>query len=319
MMAGGSPLVKHRYMTGTGVDQPSIVPYHPSDPSEASFGVIKPIDYQINPSDDYYVAVQPPPRAPPPPTPPQPSVYSSFEYLAHKSGEAAGYAPYQFMTSEKRLIGQYLDQKSMIESQSYQQKGQQPIYQQPPSQRRPQQHYMDKSAKRRSDSEYAGMLSGASYYPTFKGSLGYLNSILPPEEDVYGVPPRAGDVLKPSDPTDEFGLGRTAFYPEELELSRQTFADIMALNATFASPDNMFEQQIDVSLLGGPVAPGVGGMVLQRADVPLSGRGDVTPAMTILDDVPSRTRNILRDIGSRPLSDDLEKYFQGEGEFMQSI
>ena len=36
-----------------------------------------------------------------------------------------------------------------------------------------------------------------------------------------------------------------------------------------------------------------------------------TPAMSILDDVTNRTRNLLRDIGSRPLSDDLDKYFQG--------
>ena len=41
---------------------------------------------------------------------------------------------------------------------------------------------------------------------------------------------------------------------------------------------------------------------------------DITPAMPILDDVTSRSRNLLRDIGSRPLSDDFEKYFRVEGE-----
>ena len=40
---------------------------------------------------------------------------------------------------------------------------------------------------------------------------------------------------------------------------------------------------------------------------------DVTPAMPILDDVTKRSRNLLRDIGSRPLSDDMEKYFLAEG------
>lgn len=38
-----------------------------------------------------------------------------------------------------------------------------------------------------------------------------------------------------------------------------------------------------------------------------------TPAMPLLGDVTSRSRSLLRDIGSRPLSDDLEKYFQVEG------
>lgn len=38
-----------------------------------------------------------------------------------------------------------------------------------------------------------------------------------------------------------------------------------------------------------------------------------TPAMPLLGDVTSRSRSLLRDIGSRPLSDDLEKYFQMEG------
>ena len=38
-----------------------------------------------------------------------------------------------------------------------------------------------------------------------------------------------------------------------------------------------------------------------------------TPPMPILDDVTSRSRNRLRDIGSRPLSDNFEKYFQAEG------
>ena len=40
---------------------------------------------------------------------------------------------------------------------------------------------------------------------------------------------------------------------------------------------------------------------------------DVTPAMPILDDVTKRSRSLLRDIGSRPLSDDMEKYFLAEG------
>jgi len=38
-----------------------------------------------------------------------------------------------------------------------------------------------------------------------------------------------------------------------------------------------------------------------------------TPSMPILDDVKSRSRNRLRDIGCRPLSDDFDKYFQAEG------
>ncbi len=38
-----------------------------------------------------------------------------------------------------------------------------------------------------------------------------------------------------------------------------------------------------------------------------------TPAMPILDDVTRRSRSLLRDIGSRPLSDDLEKYFHAQG------
>lgn len=42
---------------------------------------------------------------------------------------------------------------------------------------------------------------------------------------------------------------------------------------------------------------------------------DVTPAMPILDDVTKRSRSLLRDIGSRPLSDDMEKYFLAEGRF----
>jgi hypothetical protein len=44
-----------------------------------------------------------------------------------------------------------------------------------------------------------------------------------------------------------------------------------------------------------------------------SGYETTTPAMPILDDVTSRSRNLLRDIGSRPLSDDVEKYYQAEG------
>jgi len=39
-----------------------------------------------------------------------------------------------------------------------------------------------------------------------------------------------------------------------------------------------------------------------------------TPPMPILDDVQSRSRSRLRDIGCRPLSDNFEKYFQAEGE-----
>ena len=40
---------------------------------------------------------------------------------------------------------------------------------------------------------------------------------------------------------------------------------------------------------------------------------DITPAMPILDDVTSRSRNLLRDIGSRPLSDDFREIFSSGG------
>lgn len=40
---------------------------------------------------------------------------------------------------------------------------------------------------------------------------------------------------------------------------------------------------------------------------------DSTPAMPILEEVTKKSRSLLRDIGSRPLSDDMDKYFQAEG------
>jgi hypothetical protein len=52
---------------------------------------------------------------------------------------------------------------------------------------------------------------------------------------------------------------------------------------------------------------------LGRTDSETSPPTDPTPAMPILDDVTLRSRSLLRDIGSRPLSDDMEKYFYAEG------
>ena len=46
---------------------------------------------------------------------------------------------------------------------------------------------------------------------------------------------------------------------------------------------------------------------------PVSDVASSPPAMPILDDVTKRSRSLLRDIGSRPLSDDMDKYFQAEG------
>lgn len=43
-------------------------------------------------------------------------------------------------------------------------------------------------------------------------------------------------------------------------------------------------------------------------------QSDHTPAMPLLEEVTKRSRNLLRDIGSRPLSDDMDKYFIAEGE-----
>ena len=40
----------------------------------------------------------------------------------------------------------------------------------------------------------------------------------------------------------------------------------------------------------------------------------VTPAMPLLDDVTARSRKIIREMGGRPLSDDMEKYFAQDGE-----
>ena len=48
-------------------------------------------------------------------------------------------------------------------------------------------------------------------------------------------------------------------------------------------------------------------------DTETSPPSDTTPAMPILDDVTKRSRSLLRSVGSRPLSDDMEKYFQAEG------
>ena len=42
-------------------------------------------------------------------------------------------------------------------------------------------------------------------------------------------------------------------------------------------------------------------------------QSDHTPAMPLLDDVTKRSRSLLRAVGSRPLSDDFDKYFQAEG------
>ena len=50
-----------------------------------------------------------------------------------------------------------------------------------------------------------------------------------------------------------------------------------------------------------------------QTEVETTTPGDATPAMPILEEVTKRSRNLLRDIGSRPLSDDMEKYFQAEG------
>jgi hypothetical protein len=44
---------------------------------------------------------------------------------------------------------------------------------------------------------------------------------------------------------------------------------------------------------------------------------DHTPAMPILGDVTMRSRSLLRDIGSRPLSDDMEKYLNAQGKCRQ--
>ena len=42
-------------------------------------------------------------------------------------------------------------------------------------------------------------------------------------------------------------------------------------------------------------------------------QSDHTPAMPLLDDVTKRSRSLLRAVGSRPLSDDFDKYFPAEG------
>ncbi len=42
-------------------------------------------------------------------------------------------------------------------------------------------------------------------------------------------------------------------------------------------------------------------------------QSDHTPAMPLLEDVTKRSRGLLRAVGSRPLSDDFDKYFQAEG------
>ena len=48
-------------------------------------------------------------------------------------------------------------------------------------------------------------------------------------------------------------------------------------------------------------------------------QSDHTPAMPLLEEVTKRSRNLLRDIGSRPLSDDMEKYFIAEGKLTNNI
>ena len=46
---------------------------------------------------------------------------------------------------------------------------------------------------------------------------------------------------------------------------------------------------------------------------------DVTPAMPLLEEVTKRSRTLLRDIGSRPISDDMDKYLALEGSVCMAI
>ncbi|ESO12992.1 hypothetical protein HELRODRAFT_159586 [Helobdella robusta] len=292
-----SPLSQHRI-----VDQQRQHQFVHNPENSRYMGLIKPIDYQIHPEDfltDEDIISSQVSQVCPTIDPVHAHVYSSVEYLAHKSGESG---QYQYLPPESKLVEQYLDRKATEINQQMRPIG------------RKMKGYVDQTPKRRSKSEYAGALNEPAYAPTtFKGSLGYLNALIP-GTDPYIMQQR--DQIIPDLPIDEYLDNRPGLCLDDLELSRQTFADILTLNKPFMTaeiyPELTMQQDnsIDDQVPARRERYMDDGMMEMRSYGGHLTRDDMTPAMTILDDVPSRTRNILRDIGSRPLSDDLEKYFQ---------
>lgn len=202
----------------------------PSRQHEASYGVIKPIDYQIDP-EKYILrdkienwTSQESAKSHQVFNPYLEPIYSSYEYLAHKTGQHKRYqddSSKEFLLEEAFLNLPALSQFDIVDLVSY-----------------PDDRLVYNSAQF-NDNVTAGVMSSISDLYPASSSCQPLSPFMP-YEDIH------------------------------LPLASSSHQDFTS----------------------------------QR---------DATPAMSLLDDVTSRTRNILRDIGSRPLSDDMEKYFQVDG------
>lgn len=223
----------------------STLPASGADEDPESKGLIRPIDFPIDP-EKYYVKFEPPPRdsAPNPEHASDLSVYSSFEYIVHKTEHA--------------------------------------------------------QQKRRPDSAFRGVSSPA-----------------------WSSLPHCGQTRRQD--IDSHALSDAAPYSESEDAyyySHGTYGSSShdsGVSSTITGTDTLpfREQTPPPAPPARPPPRAIGDR--RRSTRPDHGPANYVPAigtppMPILDDVASRSRNVLRGMGSRPLSDDMEKYFHSEGD-----
>ena len=212
-----------------------------------SKGLIRPIDYPIDP-EKYYVKFEP--SAPNPEHASDSSVYSSFEYIVHKTEHA-----------------------------------------------QQRQH-------RRPDSAFRGVSSSPAW-----SSLPHCGQTRRRDSDSHNL----SDAAPYSESEDPYYYSHGTYGSSSHD---------SGVSSTIAGTDTLpFREQTP------PPAPPARPPPRSMGDRRRGTRPDHgpasyapaggTPPMPILDDVACRSRNVLRGMGSRPLSDDMEKYFHSEGEYWE--
>ena len=218
-------------------------------------------------------------------------VFSSVEYLVHKSEDQYP----QHIQKIQQLQKQQQIQHKLQQQQIYNAKLMELYSQQQQQQRQMQQHY-----NRKSGSEY----SLINMQPTFKGSMGYLNEMA--QDDNYNYPVKHG--IESVDPNEARVI---MMMMQDLPVTEDIFNYDLEQSFGMENKDDVIlrHDYKDYVYLKQQQQLMSEQQKLQNLQTRCKEVG--TPAMNILDDVTNRTRNLLRDIGSRPLSDDLDKYFQG--------